>query len=97
MMGQEAFSPASNSDFGDSVITINGFSKKYSMTGWRIGYAVANEEITKQMTLINMYNCRLRELIRSDCVNRSVETLSSILFAHLEKIQDKEKSSLRRS
>ncbi|MBU4486469.1 MAG: pyridoxal phosphate-dependent aminotransferase [Candidatus Delongbacteria bacterium] len=32
-------------DIMDNVISINGVSKTYAMTGWRIGYAVANEEI----------------------------------------------------
>ncbi len=31
------------------TITINGFSKAYSMTGWRLGYAAAPMEITKGM------------------------------------------------
>ncbi len=30
----------------DNIISINGVSKTYAMTGWRIGYAVANEAIT---------------------------------------------------
>lgn len=29
----------------DRVITINGFSKGYAMTGWRVGYLAANKEI----------------------------------------------------
>jgi aminotransferase len=29
----------------DRTVTINGFSKCYSMTGWRVGYMVAREEI----------------------------------------------------
>ncbi|GIW21609.1 MAG: hypothetical protein KatS3mg068_0616 [Candidatus Sericytochromatia bacterium] len=33
------FSIASVKDFYNRVITINGVSKAYSMTGWRIGYA----------------------------------------------------------
>jgi aspartate aminotransferase len=32
-------------DIKDNVISINGVSKTYAMTGWRIGYAVANEMI----------------------------------------------------
>jgi aspartate aminotransferase len=32
-------------DIADNIICINGVSKTYAMTGWRIGYAVANEEI----------------------------------------------------
>ena len=30
----------------DQVILINGVSKSYAMTGWRIGYSIANEEIS---------------------------------------------------
>ena len=29
----------------DRVITINGFSKGYAMTGWRVGYLAATKEI----------------------------------------------------
>jgi len=29
----------------DRVITVNGFSKGYAMTGWRVGYIAANKEI----------------------------------------------------
>ena len=44
--GQTLFSIASlNKDIYDLTITINGVSKAYSMTGWRIGYAGGNEEI----------------------------------------------------
>lgn len=33
----------------DRVITVNGFSKGYAMTGWRLGYSVASAELTKVM------------------------------------------------
>jgi len=36
-------------DMADRTITINGFSKAYAMTGWRLGYAVAPEPILKLM------------------------------------------------
>ncbi|MFV0557438.1 MAG: aminotransferase class I/II-fold pyridoxal phosphate-dependent enzyme, partial [Enterococcus sp.] len=35
-----------------NTIIINGVSKTYSMTGWRIGYAIGNEKIIKAMTAI---------------------------------------------
>ena len=35
-----------------STITINGFSKTFSMTGWRIGYLVADESIVNQISKI---------------------------------------------
>ncbi|WP_083989390.1 pyridoxal phosphate-dependent aminotransferase, partial [Fructobacillus ficulneus] len=34
---------------GSRVIIINGVSKSYAMTGWRIGWAIADEEITAAM------------------------------------------------
>lgn len=37
------------------TITINGVSKTYSMTGWRIGYAAASEEIIKLMSNIQSH------------------------------------------
>ena len=33
----------------DRTIVLNGVSKAYSMTGWRIGYAAGNKEIIKKM------------------------------------------------
>lgn len=36
----------------ERTIVINGFSKAYSMTGWRLGYAVASSEIVKNMIRI---------------------------------------------
>lgn len=42
------FSPASfSSDAAARVITVSGFSKTFSMTGWRLGTLVANPEISK--------------------------------------------------
>lgn len=44
--GARHFSVASVSPAARSrTVTVNGFSKAYAMTGWRIGYAAANEEI----------------------------------------------------
>ena len=35
-------------ELNDRVIILNGVSKAYSMTGWRIGYAAGNKEIIKK-------------------------------------------------
>ena len=44
----EHFSPASfSAEAADRVITVSGFSKTFSMTGWRLGTLVANPEISK--------------------------------------------------
>ena len=39
----------------EDTILLGGFSKAYAMTGWRIGYAVANEEIIDSMNKIHQY------------------------------------------
>ncbi len=39
----------------ERTIYINGFSKAYAMTGWRLGYACAPKEIIKQMTKIHQF------------------------------------------
>lgn len=44
--GASHISPASIPGLKNRTITINGLSKTYSATGWRIGYAIAPEEIT---------------------------------------------------
>lgn len=38
----------------ERTITVSGFTKAYAMDGWRIGYAVAPVEITRQLRLVTM-------------------------------------------
>jgi len=37
----------------ERTIIVDGFSKAYAMTGWRLGYCIAPEEIAKTVTLFN--------------------------------------------
>ncbi|HCB93992.1 MAG TPA: pyridoxal phosphate-dependent aminotransferase [Selenomonas sp.] len=39
----------------ERTILLNGFSKAYAMTGWRIGYAMGNPDIIAAMTKIHQY------------------------------------------
>lgn len=39
----------------DRTVVVNGFSKAYAMTGWRLGYALGPKEIIKLMTKIHQY------------------------------------------
>jgi aminotransferase len=39
----------------DRTIVLNGFSKAYAMTGWRIGYAVSNADFIGAMNKIHQY------------------------------------------
>jgi len=39
----------------EQTILLGGFSKSYAMTGWRIGYVVANNQFIEAMTRIHQY------------------------------------------
>ncbi|MBR4888261.1 MAG: aminotransferase class I/II-fold pyridoxal phosphate-dependent enzyme [Clostridia bacterium] len=39
----------------ERTVVINGFSKTYAMTGWRLGYAVGPAEIITQMTKLHQF------------------------------------------
>ena len=39
----------------ERTVLVNGFSKAYAMTGWRMGYACGPKEILAQMTKIHQY------------------------------------------
>ena len=53
--GRKHVSIASVDGMRERTVVINGFSKTYSMTGWRMGYACAPAPIIKQMTKIHQY------------------------------------------
>ena len=54
--GAEHVSVASLPGAADLTITINGFSKAYSMTGWRLGYLGAPEPIAKAIDAIQSHS-----------------------------------------
>ncbi|MBR4759471.1 MAG: aminotransferase class I/II-fold pyridoxal phosphate-dependent enzyme [Lachnospiraceae bacterium] len=51
----EHVSIASLPGMRDRTILINGFSKAYAMTGWRLGYACGPQNILSQMTKIHQF------------------------------------------
>lgn len=63
--GNEHFSLGSVEELKDYVITVNSFSKTYSMTGWRVGYAVGPESVIQPMV-------KLQENL-SSCVNSAAQ------------------------
>ena len=53
--GKRHISPASVDGMWERTITINGFSKAFSMTGWRLGFACGPKEILSQIIKIHQY------------------------------------------
>ena len=53
--GKAHVSPACIEGMKERTVIVNGFSKAYSMTGWRMGWACGPEEIISQITKIHQY------------------------------------------
>lgn len=53
--GQRHFSPANLEELYPRTIVINGFSKAYAMTGWRLGYVMGTEPLIAQMTKLHQF------------------------------------------
>lgn len=52
---QDFASLAQFDEVKDQILVINGFSKAFAMTGWRLGYVLSNAEISSAMTKIHQY------------------------------------------
>lgn len=53
--GKRHVSPAAIDGMRERTVVINGFSKAFSMTGWRLGFACGPQEILRQMTKLHQY------------------------------------------
>lgn len=51
----EFASPAQFPSIRDQVLVINGFSKAYAMTGWRLGYLLTNRDLSSQLTKVHQF------------------------------------------
>ena len=49
--GREHVAPATVADLAERTVTIMGLSKTFSITGWRLGYAVARPELARPITV----------------------------------------------
>ena len=57
--GGEYFSMLRYSGTAERTLIIDGFSKSFAMTGWRLGYTVAPREVVAALTMmvVNTYTC----------------------------------------
>ena len=82
--GEKHISIASlNEDTYERTIVINGLSKTYAMTGWRLGYVAANEQITKLMTSIQSHMTSnvnsITQYAAIEALNGPVEDLNNMI------------------
>ncbi|RLE59081.1 MAG: pyridoxal phosphate-dependent aminotransferase [Thermoprotei archaeon] len=55
----EHFSTLEYEGWRDILYYVNGFSKTFGMTGWRLGYVVTNRELVSRLSVVanNIYSC----------------------------------------
>ncbi len=53
--GNRHVSLASMGDMYERTVTVSGFSKTFSITGWRLGYAVAEKRLTRALRTVHDY------------------------------------------
>ncbi len=82
--GRKHFSIIELDDMRERTIYVNGFSKAYAMTGWRLGYVAAPEPIITQIAKIHQYGIMCSPYISQ---NAAVEALTSC-DAEVEKMVD---------
>jgi len=51
--GRQHVSPATIDGLADRTVSIMGLSKTFSITGWRLGYAIARSELARPIALVN--------------------------------------------
>jgi aminotransferase len=82
------YSIGSFNGMGDRTITLNGFSKAYAFTGWRLGYAAGNPEVVEAMMKIHQYTML--------CASSVSQYAALDAFDHVEEVRDMVRSYDRR-
>ena len=83
--GESHVSIASVSDDAyERTIVINGLSKSYAMTGWRLGYCGASEKIAKLMTNIQSHMtsnvCSITQYAAVEALNGAQDKVKEMIF-----------------
>lgn len=83
------FSLGSIPDLANRVVTINGFSKGFAMTGWRVGYMAANPEIAaaceKMQGQITSGTCSIAQRAALAAITESLEPTRKMCDAFLKR------------
>ncbi|NFR05380.1 pyridoxal phosphate-dependent aminotransferase, partial [Clostridium botulinum] len=78
-----------NEDAFKRTIVINGVSKSYAMTGWRIGYAAASKEITKLMSSIQSHTTSNPNSIAQYAALEALTGPQDSLYAMVEEFENR--------
>lgn len=85
--GAKHISVASFPGMKERTIKLGGFSKAYSMTGWRIGYMCASEEIIKACVRVHQYTVTCASSFVQDAAVTAFEECDDDVAAMLSEYQ----------
>lgn len=86
--GDQHVSIASLDGMWERTILINGFSKAFAMTGWRIGYVCAPQPLIKAMLKIHQYVIMCAPTAAQYCANEALEDGFAHNFASIKEMRD---------
>ena len=84
-------SVASIGDMAKRTVLINGFSKAFAMTGWRVGFVCAPEEIDDAMFKIHQYAIMCAPRMSQHAANCALSESFSDGFAAVEEMREEYK------
>lgn len=73
----------------DRTILLNGFSKAFAMTGWRIGYACGNKDIIKSMMKIHQYTMLCAPISGQYCALEALRNCIEISDSMIEEYRQR--------
>ncbi len=79
------------SDMGDNIVLVNGVSKSYAMTGWRLGYCLGPVELIKKAALIQSHVTNNASSISQFAAVKAIECGNELSDSFLPELIEKRK------
>ena len=76
-------------DYGENHILSNGFSKTFTMTGWRIGYIIANKELIDRITRLNQITINNVPVFIQEAALKALELQKQLTMAIKKEYQER--------
>lgn len=88
-IGTEYKSLASISHDLDHVVVVNSLSKNMGMSGWRIGYAIANSELINRMLRVNQHLITCAPTLLCQYIEKYFHKILSITLPQVQEVVEK--------
>ena len=82
---------ASLPEMKERTIVINGFSKSFSMTGWRLGYALGPAELISEITKIHQYAIMCAPTVSQYAATEALRSCDEEVSAMIEEYDNRRK------